>query len=251
MHPRPPRIWTHKHARIVGRHSPHNNNKNPSARLRLAARHIMSSRSLGRDSVRRSHVITAARERLHKSLGRCGLLRRRVARSFRFSSPIPVATSIDLPSPSPIPRCLLDLPPLFLFLSLTPPHSSRTSTLPPSQECTYTHRGDSPDIPFVVGFDSLPACVQLANKLNPVVSFRLYIETRVCRKAWDPLYHFSRIDTTIFQAFSFEESSITSSILHTYTQVVTLLLIVDYTHPASRFAVNIELKFPAVSSRNI
>lgn len=152
MHPRPPQIWTHKHARIVGRHSPHNNNKNPSARLRPAARHIMPSRSLGRDSARRSHVITAAgaSSQITRSLRTppeksCALLP-------LLSTPPPPTSRrpSTFPPPSLSPSlavCSISLP----SLRPTPPHSSRTPTLPPSQGRTYTPRErDSPDIPFAV-----------------------------------------------------------------------------------------------------
>lgn len=149
MQPRPPRIWTHKHARIVGRHSPHNNNKNPSARLRPVARHIMSSRSLGRDSATRSHVITAAgaSSQITRPMR---TPRRGVARSFR--SPPPRRRPSTFPSSSlPRPRCLPHLP----LADIPPrPHSPALAAYPnalPSQGRTYSHR-DSPGTPFAVGF---------------------------------------------------------------------------------------------------
>lgn len=191
MHPRPPRIWTHKHATIVGRHSPHNNNKNPSARLRLAARHIMSSRSLGRDSAG-DPTWLQPRERLHKSLGRCGLLRRRVARSFRSSPPTSRRPSTFSPPSSARLSSSLSLLSLIPFavcsISLLshPSHSPAFAAYPNVAPFpgAHVHAGGLAEIfRLVVGFDSLPACVQLANKLNPVVSFRLYIEMHARARA--------------------------------------------------------------------
>lgn len=136
MHPRPPRIWTHKHARIVGRHSPHNNNKNPSARLRPAARHIMSSRSLGRDSATRSHVITAAgaSSQITRPLR---TPRRGVARSFRSPPPRPRRPSTFPSSPYPpsLAVCLIPppiFPPRFHSPALAPrwPHVPQRAPFP-------------------------------------------------------------------------------------------------------------------------
>jgi len=102
--------------------TPHNNNKNPSARLRPAARRITSSPSLGRDSAGRSHVITAAGASSQITRAAAADSFERSARSFRSpSSPAsPSTTSIDLPSVCPILRrySASSCP--------APPHSPRT-----------------------------------------------------------------------------------------------------------------------------
>jgi len=151
MHPRPPRIWTHKHARIVRRHSPHNNNKNPSARLRPAARHIMSSLSLGRDSATRSHVITAAgaSSQITRPLR---TPRRGVVRSFRSPPPRRRPSTFPFfPSPSLLAVCPIPSRYSAFLPRLHFPALAAYPNVPPSQGRMYSYR-DSSDIPFAVGF---------------------------------------------------------------------------------------------------
>lgn len=186
MHPRPPRIWTHKHAKDRGTSLPIITiriRRRGSVPLRITSCPLAPSgktapeipRDYSRGSVFTNHSVAA--DSFERS-----------ARSFRslppppppFSSNFSTTTSIDLPSrrlPHPLrPTLSPRSPPR----RPTPPHSPRTPTCPLPRGARI-HTRTWPGIPFAVGFDSLPACIQLANKLHPVVSFRVYRNARAHR----------------------------------------------------------------------
>lgn len=154
----------------------------------------MSSRSLGRDSGGRSHVITAAgaSSQITRSVRRT-LRREECAGSFRALLPLDNVhrpSSLSSLASSPSASSPADIPPA---RSLPPP-LPRIHRVPQRAPFPGAHVRARTRQVFRLRQASidLPACVQLANKLHPVVSFRVYrnerarAHTGTCRKAWDP-----------------------------------------------------------------
>lgn len=180
--------------------TPHNNNKNPSARLRPAARHIMSSRSLGRDSAPGEIPRDYSRGSVFTNhSGRCwrvsGSSSREEERAPSSSALLPLSTS-DVHRPSrpavrrapPPARSVhpgADIP---LSASRCPPSSHSPAfaaypNVPPSQGRTYATPGTL--APPLVRY------APLANKLHPVCA------NARRRRAWD--LAFSRARTNRFR----------------------------------------------------